>query len=73
VAALACAEDVVLIAPAVKAMRVLLDIICDDFAFASEYDIVFNVVKSECLIMKTRLAVEMLCSRAYRQQGLRRN
>jgi len=49
VAALAYADDVVLLAPTVRAMTALLDI-CDDFA--SEYDVVFNAAKSKCLIMK---------------------
>jgi len=49
VADLAYADDVVLLAPTVRAMRALLDI-CDDFA--SEYDVLFNAAKSKCLIMK---------------------
>jgi len=48
-AALVYADDVVLLAPTVRAMRALLDI-CNDFA--SEYDVVFNAAKSKCLIMK---------------------
>ena len=50
VAAVACADDVVLLAPTVRAMRRLLSV-CDDFA--SKYDVVFNASKSKCLVFKT--------------------
>ena len=39
VAAVAYADDIVLLAPSVGAMRVLLNV-CDEFAF--KYDVVFN-------------------------------
>lgn len=49
-AAVAYADDIVLLAPTVRAMRLLLSV-CDDFA--SEYDVVFNASKSKCLLFKT--------------------
>ena len=48
--AVAYADDIVLLAPTVRAMRLLLSV-CDDFA--SEYDVVFNASKSKCLLFKT--------------------
>ena len=44
------ADDIVLLAPTVRAMRRLLSV-CDDFA--SKYDVVFNASKSKCLVFKT--------------------
>jgi hypothetical protein len=49
VAVFAYADDIVLLAPTARAMRVLLKI-CDEFA--SEHDVVFNAAKSKCLIIK---------------------
>ena len=49
-AAVAYADDIVLLAPTVRAMRHLLSV-CDNFA--SKYDVVFNALKSKCLAFKT--------------------
>jgi hypothetical protein len=49
VAAVAYADDIVLLAPSVRAMRLLLNV-CDEFAF--KYDVVFNACKSKCLLFK---------------------
>jgi len=48
-AAIGYADDLVLLAPTVRAMRALLNI-CDDFAV--EYDVVFNASKSKCVVNK---------------------
>ena len=48
-AALAYADDVVLLASTVRAIRTPLKI-CD--GFASVYDVVFNAMKSKCLLTK---------------------
>ena len=47
VVAVAYADDIVLLALSVRAMRVLLNV-CDELAF--KYDVVFNACKSKCLI-----------------------
>ena len=58
VGALAYADDIVLLAPSLNAMRTMLNV-CDRFAI--EYDVVFNADKSKCLVIKpsrTRLNSE---------------
>jgi len=49
-AAVAYADDIVLLAPTVRAMRLLLSV-SDEFA--SKYDVVFDASKSKCLVFKT--------------------
>ena len=49
-AAVAYADDIVLLAPTARAMRHLLSV-CDDFA--SKYNVIFNASKSRCLVFKT--------------------
>jgi hypothetical protein len=56
VAAVAYADDIVLLAPTVRAMRRLLSV-CDDFA--STYDVVFNASKSKCLVFKTAVGRQL--------------
>lgn len=50
-AALAYADDIVLLAPTASAMRRLLAV-CDDFA--SSYNVVFNASKSKCIYFSAR-------------------
>ena len=45
--ALAYADDIVLLAPSARAMRLMLKI-CDEYA--EEFDIVFNAKKSKCIL-----------------------
>jgi hypothetical protein len=59
-AALGYADDIVLLAPMVKAMRVLLKI-CDDFA--ANYDVVFNASKSKCVVTKPSCGRNMTLQR----------
>jgi len=49
IAAVAYADDVALLAPTARAMRILLHI-CNEFAL--KFDVVFNAKKSKCLLMK---------------------
>ena len=57
-AALAYADDIVLLSPTVRAMRVLLNI-CDDFA--TTFDVVFNASKSKskCIVLKPSIGRNM--------------
>jgi hypothetical protein len=59
-AALGYADDIVLLAPTVRAMRVLLNI-CDDFA--AKYDVVFNASKSKCVVIKPSCGKNMALER----------
>ena len=52
VGVLAYADDVVLIAPTASAMREMLDQ-CD--RYAREFNVVFNVKKSKCMIFTAKL------------------
>jgi hypothetical protein len=48
---------IVLLAPAVRAMRRLLSV-CDDFAW-KKADVVFNASKSKCLVFKTTVGRQL--------------
>ena len=56
VGALAYADDIVLLAPSTRAMRLMLGV-CGDFA--EEYAIVFNAKKSKCLWVQHRSASKL--------------
>ena len=49
-AALACADDVYLLAPIARAMRTMLAV-CDKFT--GEFNVIFNAKKSKCITFKT--------------------
>jgi len=59
-AALGYADELVLLALTVWAMRVLLNI-CDDFAVS--YDVVFNAAKSKCEVTKPSCCRNMALER----------
>jgi hypothetical protein len=59
-AALGYADDLVLLTPTVRAMRVLLNI-CDEFAV--NYDVVFNASKSKCVVTKPSCGRNMALER----------
>ena len=50
---IAYADDLVLLAPTARAMRILLDV-CDKFA--SDFSVVFNSSKSKCLVILPKSA-----------------
>jgi hypothetical protein len=62
VAAVAYADDVVLLAPTVRAMRHLLSV-CDDFA--SKFDVAFNASKSKLLLFKTYVGRQLHMEHVY--------
>jgi len=70
-AAFGYADDLVLLAPTVRAMRVLLNI-CDDFAV--NYDIVVNASKSKCVGTKPscgrNMALERIPTSPFRIGGI---
>jgi uncharacterized membrane protein len=51
VGALAYADDLVLLAPTARAMRLMLNV-CD--IYASEYEVIFNAKKSKCLLISPK-------------------
>jgi len=61
-AALGYADDLVLLAPTVRAMRLLLNT-CDDFAV--NYDVVFNASKSKCVVTKPSCGRNMALERIH--------
>ena len=61
VAALAYADDVILLAPTARAMRTMLDI-CD--SFAAEFNVKFNGNKSKCITFHTQ---KSRCARPFPQ------
>ena len=60
VGALAYADDIALLAPTTRAMRLMLGI-CDDFA--QEYAIVFNAKKTKCLWVNHSSAIKLASDR----------
>jgi len=56
---LACADDIVLLAPTPAAMRQMLEI-CDEYA--NEYSIVCNGNKSKCLISEPKKRSQLVCT-----------
>ena len=60
VGALAYADDIALLAPTTRAMRLMLDICVD---FSQEYAIVFNAKKSKCLWVKHSSAIKVASDR----------
>ena len=64
----ACVRVIVVFAPSVKGLQQLLDV-CSKFA--SSHNVIFNVTKSQCLIVKSRNDIITNCCPTFRICGAR--